>query len=147
MLVTEHTRVIRPAALLEARAARQIADALRRDDVSRGGRWSVTISSWQRFDRPWDGIAGTRGTAQLLGTVAVAHDTPSRHLVTIYRVAITEAGMAAGCTVDSLAGEALAAAALSLATCPRAEMAAAPVGDPFRSRVPALPSALRMGSP
>lgn len=126
--------VIRPSAILsEANAARVIRE-LEMRDVSRGGVWNATPAVWQRFDRPWDGPGGARGSAQLMGSVAVVYDSPSRYQITIYKVTLTETGVAHGYTVERLCDEALAYAGLTLATCPRTELAPPPVPDPFRRR-------------
>jgi hypothetical protein len=79
-----------------------------------------------------------RGSAQLVGSVAVIYDRPVRHQITIYKVTISSYGASRGVTVDGLVDEALAAAGLDLASCPRAELAAPPTADPFhRPLVPA----------
>jgi hypothetical protein len=128
----DRVEVIRPAAVLESRVAALVLGALRADDVSTGGVWNASASVWQRYDRPWNGVGGTRGDARLMGTVAVMYDTPVRHEVTIYRVAITPAGAAMGWEVSTLCDDALAAGGLTLASCPRAEIANAPRRDPFK---------------
>ena len=129
---TDRTEVIRPAAVLDSRAATKVLDALRRDDVSAGGVWNASASVWQRYDRTWNGIGGTRGEARLMGTIAVMYDAPARHEVTIYRVTITQNGHEAGWTVESLCDDALASASLTLASCPRAELTTVPRVDPFK---------------
>ena len=126
-------RVIRPAAVLPQRAAREILDWLGRHDVTNGGCWSATVGTIQRYSGPFDGPSGMRGSAVLLGSLHTTWDT---YEVTIYRVSITEAGALRGMTVDRLCDEVLAAADLSLASCPRAELVSAPVPDPFRARLP-----------
>ena len=128
----DRVEVIRPAAVLESRAATLVLGALRADDVSTGGVWNASASVWQRYDRPWNGVGGTRGDARLIGTVAVMYDTPVRHEVTIYRVTITPAGAQLGWSVSSLCDDALAAGGLTLASCPRAEITNAPRRDPFK---------------
>ena len=130
----DRVEVIRPAAVLESRVATLVLTALRRDDVSNGGVWNASASVWQRYDRPWDGVGGTRGEAKLLGTVAVMYDTPVRNEVTIYRVTVTPAGLDLGWTVEALCDDALAAGGLTLASCPRAEISNAPKADPFKAR-------------
>jgi hypothetical protein len=128
----DRVEVIRPAAVLESRAATLVLGALRADDVSTGGVWNASASVWQRYDRAWNGVGGTRGDARLIGTVAVMYDTPVRHEVTIYRVTITPAGAQLGWSVSSLCDDALAAGGLTLASCPRAEITNAPRRDPFK---------------
>ena len=85
----EDVRIIRPAAILDERAAAQVLQQLRRLDVSAGGVWNATSSLWQRYDAPWDGVGGTRGEAKLLGSIAVMYDSPHRHEITIYKVTVT----------------------------------------------------------
>jgi hypothetical protein len=131
----ETTRIIRPAAILDERAAVQVLQQLRRLDVAAGGTWNATSSLWQRYDHPWDGVGGTRGTAELLGSVAVMYDAPHRHEITIYKVTVTDFGLASGWSVESLCDDALTWAGLTLATCPRAELRSPPPADPFKRRV------------
>ena len=130
------TRIIRPAAVLGTRAAAEVVRNLQRLDVSRGGTWNASSSLWQRYDRPWDGPGGTRGGAQLVGSIAVVYDSPTRHSITIYKVTVSSHGMDSGWSVDSLCDDALGWAGLSLATCPRAEMPQPPSRDPFHRRTP-----------
>ena len=124
-------RIIRPAAVLPEAAAAKIVAALSANDVSRGGVWNASVSVWQLYDKPWAGIAGTRGGAQLVGTIAVVYDSPRRHQITIYKASVTEFGVELGWTVEALCDEALVAADLTLANCPRASLAEPPVADPF----------------
>jgi len=131
-------RVIRPAAVLPERAAREIMSWLDDHDVTRGGCWAHDVSYVKRFSGPFDGIAGMRGSAVLLGSL---HITWDRYSVTVYRVSVTEDGAARGVTVEGLCDELFAVAGLSLATCPRAHLAAAPVPDPFRRAFPPSPRA------
>ena len=107
MGVREDVRIIRPAAILDERAASHVLQQLRRLDVSAGGIWNATSSLWQRYDIPWDGIGGTRGEAKLLGSIAVMYDSPHRHEITIYKVTVTENGLDQGWTVESLCDDAL----------------------------------------
>jgi hypothetical protein len=130
----ETTRVIRPAAVLREQEAARVQAALEERDVSRGGEWNVGPGLWQRYDRPWDGEGGMTGTARLIGTIGVVYGSPSRYEITIYRVTVTAAGADQGWSVASLCDDALAFAGLTLADCPRAEMVAPPMPDPFRRR-------------
>jgi hypothetical protein len=123
--------VIRPAAVLPVGAATEILRCLERYDVARGGTWSATPGMWQRFDRPWNGPNGSRGDAHLVGTIAVVYDEPRRNEITIFKVNVTEAGVAARWTVERLCDDALAWVGLTLATCPRADLKAPPRPDPF----------------
>jgi len=126
-------RVIRPAAVLPAHSARDILNWLASQDVTVGGCWSAAVGSIQRYSGPFNGPSGMRGTAVLLGSLHTTWDT---YDVTIYRVSITDAGAAAGLTVDRLCDEALAVTGLTLASCPRAELSGAPARDPFKPRPP-----------
>lgn len=122
-------RVIRPAAVVPERLARLVLAWLQDNDVARGGVWSSDVASIQRFSAPFDGIGGMRGTAKLLGSL---HITWDKYEVTIYRVHVTDEGSARGLTVEALCDEVLAAAGLTLASCPRANLSPAPLPDPFR---------------
>ncbi|HET7408533.1 MAG TPA: hypothetical protein VFJ21_15525 [Mycobacteriales bacterium] len=135
------TTVIRPAAVLPEAAARAVLSALERLDVSRGGYWNASPGIWQRYDRPWDGAAGSTGSARLVGTIAAVYGTPSRYEITIYRATITEHGLGTGWTVESLCDDALGHAGLTLARCPRAALVSPPVPDPFRGHRPTRPAA------
>lgn len=132
MTAGDATTVIRPSAVLDDRAARSVVAELEMRDVSKGGVWSASSGVWQRYDRAWDGPAGTRGASTLMGTIAAVYGTPSKYDITIYRVTTTENGRAAGWDVEGLCDDALQYAALTLATCPRAPLVAPPVPDPFR---------------
>ncbi|HEU0130865.1 MAG TPA: hypothetical protein VFQ85_07725 [Mycobacteriales bacterium] len=123
--------VIRPAAILGIAAATEILRCLEQFDVSRGGVWSATPGMWQRFDRPWNGPSGSRGGAVMVGSIAVVYDEPRRNEITIYKVNVTDPGLALGWTVDRLCDDALAWAGLTLATCPRATLRQPPRADPF----------------
>lgn len=140
MLATapELERILRPAAILKSQAASQIITALEGCDVSSGGVWNATTSLWQRYDRPWDGFAGGRGAAELVGSIAIVHDSPVKHEITIYKVSLTTGAMSAGWTVERLCDDALAWVGLTLASCPRASLATPPPPDPFRARAHAV---------
>ncbi|MDH4158987.1 MAG: hypothetical protein OEV62_01880 [Actinomycetota bacterium] len=135
----DEVRIIRPAAILDERAASRVLDELKRLDVSNGGVWNATSSLWQRYDLEWDGPGGTRGRARLLGSVAVMYDAPNRHQITIYKVTITPFGLESGWAVETLTDDALTWAGLTLDTCPRAELGDPPVRDPFRAGLADLP--------
>jgi hypothetical protein len=125
--------VIRPAAVLPEHAARLILPALERHSVSAGGVWLTTATLWQRYTRPWDGPLGSHGTSELVGSIAIVYGTPTRSSITVYRAAVTEIGVAAGWTTDSLCDEAFSYAGLTLANCPRAALATPPARDPFKA--------------
>jgi hypothetical protein len=128
--------VIRPAAVLGIAAATEILRCLERHDVARGGVWSATPGMWQRFDQPWNGPNGSRGTAQMVGSMAVIYDEPRRNEITVFKASITPAGVTLGWTVDRLCDDALGWAGLTLATCPRADLKAPPRRDPFHVPAP-----------
>ena len=129
----DEVRIIRPAAVLDERAALRVLSELKRLDVGTGGVWNATSSLWQRYDMPWDGPGGTRGNARLIGSIAVMYDSPNRHQITIYKVTVTPFGLDSGWAVETLTDDALTWVGLSLATCPRAELTDPPVRDPFRA--------------
>ena len=128
-----HERVIRPAAVVPARAAREMLRWLETHDVTRGGCWASDVAYVKRFTGPFDGPSGMRGSAVLLGSV---HMTWDRYDATIYRVSVTDDGAARGVTVEGLCDELLYPVGLTLASCPRADLVDAPLPDPFRREVP-----------
>jgi|SRR3954452_15469661 hypothetical protein len=127
--------VIRPAAVLPERAAQLILAALHHSDVRHGGVWDTTTTLWQRFDRPWDGELDSKGSATLIGSIAVVYGTPTRASITVYRASISAEAAASGWTTDSLCDSAFGYAGLTLASCPRAALQAPPTRDPFRAAV------------
>src|SRR5438046_882988 len=98
---------MRPAAIVPSVCAVQILAALQAADVSTGGLWNASTSIWQRYDRPWSGSNGSRGDAELVGTIAVVYDQPRRHEITIYKVSVTPAGLDLGWSVPRLCDDAL----------------------------------------
>lgn len=132
--VSGDTLVLRPAAVLDHRVAARLLAELERRDVGRGGVWVASASLWQRYDKPWNGGHGPRGDAQLIGSIGVMYDAPTRQQITMYRVTLTAAGLSLGWTVEAICDDALSWVGLTLANCPRAELATAPAGDPFRRR-------------
>ena len=141
MAMRDDVRIIRPAAVLDERAAARVLSELKRLDVSESGVWNATSSLWQRYDVPWDGTGGTRGHARLLGSVAVMYDAPNRHQITVYKVTVTPYGLETGWIVETLTDDALTWAGLSLATCPRAELSDPPLRDPFQAGLVGIPDA------
>jgi len=136
---SEETRVIRPAAVLDQRTAARVLHELARLDVGKGGVWNASSSLWQRYDQEWNGPGGARGTAQLIGSIAVMYDSPNRHQITIYKVTVSPHGLELGWTVDSLCDDALSWVGLTLDSCPRAELMVPPSHDPFK-RAPVTPA-------
>src|SRR3954454_20853374 len=142
----ELTKVLRPAAVVPEASAAAIIEQLSTRDVARGGVWNVSATLWQRYSgawdgigggtgpAAWDGIGGTTGSAVLIGSIAVAYETPVRNHITIYRVTITEGGRDSGWTVEALCDEALGYGGLTLDACPRADLMTPPTRDPFKAR-------------
>src|SRR3954451_19549695 len=130
----ELTKVIRPAAVVPEASAARIIEQLSMRDVGRGGVWNVSPTLWQRYSGAWDGIGGTTGSAVLIGSIAVAYETPVRNHITIYRVTITEGGRDSGWTVEARCDEALGYGGLTLDACPRADLMTPPTRDPFKVR-------------
>lgn len=128
----EDIRIIRPAAVLDERSAQRVLEQLRRLDVASGGVWNATSSLWQRYDAPWSGPGGTRGSSYLVGSIAVMYDSPHRHEITLYKATVSERGIDGGWSVEALCDDALSWAGLTLATCPRAELSEPPMRDPFK---------------
>ncbi|MFN2537591.1 MAG: hypothetical protein ABR549_05495 [Mycobacteriales bacterium] len=127
----EQTTVLRPSALLRDKDAHLVLLALEERDVSRGGVWSASAGLWQRYDQAWNGEIGGKGDSQLVGTIGIVYGTPSKYDITIYRVTVTEHGLKAGWSVESLCDDALKYADLTLANCPRTTLTS-PAPDPFR---------------
>lgn len=125
----ERMRVIRPAAVVPARLAMEMLEWLEYNSVSRNGKWLHDTRTLQRFDQPFDGLAGMRGHAVLLGSMHLMWD---HYDATIFRANLTDAGLERGWTVDRLCDEVLGSVGLTLASCPRAALADAPAPDPFR---------------
>ena len=128
------TTVFRPGAVLDDSATRAVLKELEKRDVGRGGVWSAGSGIWQRYDVAWNGVGGTRGVSQLVGTLAAVYGTPSKYDLTIYRVTTTKHGRALGWDVEQLCDDALQYAGLTLASCPRASLVAPPLTDPFRGK-------------
>ena len=126
------TEVIRPAAVIPEEAARSVLMQLALRDVRIGGVWDVEPNVWRRFDQPWDNEASDHGGSELMGTIQIAYGVPTRYEITLFRATITREGTAQGWTVEALCDEALSLGGLTLASCPRADLAPPP--RPFRMR-------------
>src|SRR3954463_15869609 len=72
----ETTKVIRPAAVLREQEAARLQAALEANDVARGGVWNVGPGLWQRYDQPWDGVAGMNRSPPLLGAIRRGYRAP-----------------------------------------------------------------------
>lgn len=128
----ETTTVIRPSAVLDEKAAKEVLRELEYRDVARGGVWNASIGLWQRYDQPWNGTPSGPGTAKVVGSIGTVYGTPGKYDITIYRVTISEHGQAEGWSVESISDDALQYAGLSLSNCPRTGLLAPPLPDPFR---------------
>jgi hypothetical protein len=118
----DETRVLRPAATLSRQDAADLLAELTRQDVAVGGVWNATTTLWQRFDRPWDGRCGQRGTSLHVGSIAVSFpldEAEAPSCVTLYRATLTVAGLTLGWTASALCDDALGAVGRSLADFPR----------------------------
>jgi hypothetical protein len=127
----EITQVIRPSAVLADQVAKQIVRELESRDVSKGGIWSASPGLWQRYDKPWDGPAGTHGSSKLVGTIGAVYGSPSKYDITIFRVTVTDHGSAQGWTVEGICDDALQYGDLTLQSCPRTSLSSA-APDPFK---------------
>jgi len=127
------TSEVRPALVLPEREARALLAAAGREDVRSGGCWSAGGAGVELWSGPWDGSAGSHGSALPLGSVDWSYDTPVRHYITIYRVVLTGYGVTAGETTDSVLARLLGLAELPAPTS-TTQMQAPPQRDPFRSR-------------
>jgi hypothetical protein len=120
------SEVIRPSAVLPEAAARRILAEMSMRDARSEGIWIAEPSRWDRYDMPWNGADGGAGSSQLLGSLQVMYGRPARYEITVFRATITSAGAASGWTVESLCDEAFAFGGLTLADCPRADLAGPP---------------------
>jgi hypothetical protein len=125
------TEVIRPAAVLSEGAARSILFELTMRDARAGGTWIAQPTSWSLYDKPWTELLAP-GDALLLGSMHVTYGTPTRYEITVFRATVTAYGTREGWDVVRLCDAAFAYAGLTLARCPRAQLAAPP--KPFRLR-------------
>lgn len=132
------SEVIRPAAVLPEDAARVILEGLQGDSAREGGRWIATPGTWQRWDHAWPTPDGP-GDTVLLGTISTIYDSPRKYEITVFRAAITEAGVRQGWTVERLCDEAFSYGDLTLASCPRADLVAPPPVFTFRDPGQASP--------
>ena len=123
---------VRPAIVLPDREARALLAAAERCDVGRGGRFSAGPAGVQVWSGPWDGLLGSRGSSEHLGSVDWSYDTPTRHWITVYRVLVTAKGVKAGETPQSLLDSVLALAGV-VAPSDALQLPVPPPRDPFRS--------------
>ncbi len=123
---------VRPAMVLAEQQARVLLTAAERADVSRGGCLSAGPAGIQVWSGPWDGVLGTHGSSQHLGSVDWCYDTPTRHYITVYRVMVTVRGVAAGQTTTGLLARVLSMAGIDPGAAGALPMP--PPRDPFRAR-------------
>ena len=64
----------------------------------------------------------TRAGHDFIGTIQIAYGTPTRYEITIYCATITAHASRLGWTVLSLCDAALSLGAMTLVTCPRAQL-------------------------
>jgi hypothetical protein len=122
---------VRPSLVLDERVARELLQEAARFDVSAGGRFSAGPAGVQVWSGPWDGPGGTHGSAVHLGSVDWTYDTPSKNYVTIYRSMVTQAGIDAAETTESVLTTVLKLVGQSVEG-PRIEQPMPPARDPFR---------------
>lgn len=120
---------VRPAMVLPEAQARRLIAAAERGDVGRGGCFSAGPAGVQVWSGPWDGVLGTHGSSEHLGSVDWCYDTPTRHYITVYRVMVTARGAAAGQTTSGLLARVLALAGIDAGD--QTALVAPPPRDPF----------------
>ncbi|MCU1691266.1 MAG: hypothetical protein JWM64_357 [Frankiales bacterium] len=130
---------VRPALVLQEHQGRALLAAAGREDVGRGGCFSAGPAGVQVWSGPFDGPGGSHGSAEHLGSVDWSYDTPVRHYVTVYRVLVTAAGVAAGLSTGLVLTRVLDLAGIDVAGEPAA-LPVPPPRDPFRSELRRLRS-------
>jgi len=128
------TSHVRPALVLPELQARALLDAANHEDVLAGGCFSAGPAGIQRWNGPWNGTDGTKGTALHLGSVDWTYDTPAKHWALIYRAMVTQEGIEAGETTLSILLSVLGLTGLSIEG-DRVQLATPPARDPFRRQV------------
>ena len=123
---------VRPAMVLAEQQARALLAAAERADVSHGGCLSAGPAGIQVWSGPWDGVLGTHGSSQHLGSVDWCYDTPTRHYITVYRVMVTVRGVAAGQTTTGLLARVLSMAGIDPGA--GGALPVPPPRDPFRAQ-------------
>ena len=123
---------VRPSIVLPDREARALLAAAEAQDVSRDGVFSAGPAGVQVWSGPWNGLLGSKGNAEHLGSVDWSYDTPTRHYITVYRVLVTAPGAASGLTTSDLLSRVLALAGV---VAPRDALSqpGPPPRDPFRT--------------
>lgn len=123
---------VRPSIVLPDREARALLAGADRADITRDGCFSAGPAGVQVWSGPWNGLLGTRGSAEHLGSVDWSYDTPSRHYITIYRVLVTARGTAARLSAEDVLGQVLALAGVEIPG-QTAQLVVPPPRDPFRA--------------
>ena len=123
---------VRPSIVLPDREARALLVAAEREDVAENGSFSAGPAGVQVWSGPWNGLLGSKGSAEHLGSVDWSYDTPTRHYITIYRVMVTARGAASGLTPGDLLTRVLALADI-VAPADAVRLAVPPPRDPFRA--------------
>jgi hypothetical protein len=121
---------VRPALVLAERESRQLLEAAKTQDVSRGGRFSAGPACIQVWNAPWP-ADGDPGASIHLGSVDWSYDTPVRHYVTIYRAMVTAAGVEAGESTHSVLQAVMNLTGIDVDGA-RITMPSPPTRDPFR---------------
>jgi len=121
---------VRPALVLAERESRQLLEAAKAQDVSRGGRFSAGPACIQVWSASWD-ADGDPGGSIHLGSVDWSYDTPVRHYVTIYRAMVTAAGVEAGESTHSVLQAVMSLTGIDVDGA-RITMPSPPTRDPFR---------------
>lgn len=122
---------VRPALVLAERETRDLLEEASRQDVSRGGRFSAGPAGIQVWTGPFDGPNGAHGNAMHLGSIDWSYDTPVRHYATVYRAMVTQAGVEAGWSTETILRTVLELASIPLQGS-HITMATPPPRDPFR---------------
>jgi len=123
---------VRPSIVLPDREARALLAGAERADITRDGCFSAGPAGVQVWSGPWNGMLGTRGTAEHLGSVDWSYDTPTRHYITIYRVLVTAKGSAHCLTAEDVLDRVLALAGVQ-ASGNSTALPVPPSRDPFRA--------------
>ncbi len=123
---------LRTAVVLPEREARLLLAAATQQDVARGGRFSAGPAGIQWWDGPWDGLLGSRGSSEHLGSLDWSYDTPNRHYVTIYRVLVTAVGVGAGQEPSTVLTAVFGLTGVAVPDHAMAAPLASATADPFR---------------
>jgi hypothetical protein len=123
---------IRPLVMLPAPDSARLLQGAANHDVRAGGYVAAERVAAQVWSGPFDGPRRSPGTALHLGSVDWLHDFPARDEITLRRVILTHAGVAAGETTVTILDRIVALAGLAVDP-QRVATAVAPARDPFRA--------------